>query len=251
MKHNAPRILVVDDEVDLCENLADILSELGCRVDVAHDGYAGLELARKTPYDVALLDLRMPGMTGLQLCRELRRIRSGTVSIIVTAYAGQADSEEAAGSGAWKVLSKPVDLPSLLRTVGEAAGLPVVLLVDDDLDLCESLRDILSDLDYRVAVAHNYAEAAARLSENEPTVVLIDMKLPEGSGEEVYELVRRVNPGARTVLVTGWRTETETVIDRIVRAGADAVCYKPFDLPGLLAEVRRLVLPGRDQGAAS
>src|SRR5262249_18722868 len=58
-------ILVVDDEIDTCRNLSDILTDLGYQVDTALDGFAALELAREKPYDIALLDLKMPGMDGL------------------------------------------------------------------------------------------------------------------------------------------------------------------------------------------
>src|SRR5215218_4940185 len=106
-----PRVLVVDDEQDTCSNLSDILTDLGYRVDCACDGASALELVRRTPYDVALLDLRMPGMDGLTLYREIKKIRAGTVAILVTAYASGATSEEALAAGAWRVVPKPVHLP--------------------------------------------------------------------------------------------------------------------------------------------
>src|SRR5262245_4860567 len=90
-----PRILVVDDDVDTCRNLSDILTDLGYRVDTAHDGASALELVRRHPYDVALLDLKMPGMSGLELYRQIKQLRAGTVAIIVTAYAGGSTTEEA------------------------------------------------------------------------------------------------------------------------------------------------------------
>src|SRR6187549_2886701 len=88
-------ILVVDDEVDTCRNLFDILTDLGYRVDVAHDGFSALELVKRSAYDLALLDLRMPGMDGLTLYRAIKKLRAGTVAILVTAYASQATAEEA------------------------------------------------------------------------------------------------------------------------------------------------------------
>ena len=81
---------------------------------------AALELVRQRPYDVALLDLRMPGMDGLTLYREIKKLRAGTVAILVTAYASGATSEEALAAGAWQVLPKPVDLPRLLDLVDRA-----------------------------------------------------------------------------------------------------------------------------------
>ena len=57
MTKHTPSILVVDDEVDTCRNLSDILADLGYHVDVAHDGLSALEMVRRRAYDVALLDL--------------------------------------------------------------------------------------------------------------------------------------------------------------------------------------------------
>ena len=131
-----PRILVVDDDQDICRNLSDILSDLGYQVDSAHDGPSALELVRQRPYDVALLDYKMPGMDGLTLYREIKKQRAGTVSLLVTAYASPATAQEALAAGAWKVVAKPVDFRKLLGFVDEALGQPLVLVVDDDQDLC-------------------------------------------------------------------------------------------------------------------
>src|SRR4051812_49482076 len=120
MNTNNPAILVVDDEVDTCHNLSDILTDLGYRVDTAHDGPSALELVRKTNYDVALLDFKMPGMDGLELYREIKKLRAGTVAIIVSAYTNAATRDEALGAGGWHGLAKPVDFPKLLGPVDEA-----------------------------------------------------------------------------------------------------------------------------------
>src|SRR5476649_840187 len=103
MTTNAPSILVVDDEVDTCRNLSDILTDLGYHVDTAHDGKTALEKVRQKRYDVALLDLKMPGMDGLTLYREIKKIRAGTVAIVVTAYASSSTASEVLDAGAWQV----------------------------------------------------------------------------------------------------------------------------------------------------
>jgi two-component system, NtrC family, response regulator HydG len=240
MKSSGPSILVVDDEVDTCKNLSDILTDLGYRVDIAHDGHSALEMVRKTPYDVALLDLKMPGMDGLTLYREIKKLRAGTVAFIVTAYTGSNQAEEALAAGAWQVLPKPTDFPKLLNLVEKALDLPLVLVVDDDPDLCSNLWDILRERGYRVCLAHDENQAAHRLEEARFRVVLIDMKLPQGDGTQVYQLVRKANPQARTVIITGFRSEMEQLVQRVVEEGADAVCYKPFDIPRLLQILEEL-----------
>ena len=240
MPATAPSILVVDDDADTCRNLADILSDLGYRVDTANDGPAALELVRKNPYDVALLDFKMPGMDGLELYREIRKLRAGTVAIIVSAYTNAATKEEALGAGAWQVLAKPVDFPRLLGLVDEALGQPLVMVVDDDPDLCQNLWDLLRERGYRVALAHDAPAAAEQLRGGPFKVVLIDMRLPGGDGTQVLRAVRQTNPQARTVVITGHRVELDPLVRQAVAEGADAVCYKPFDLPRLLETLEQL-----------
>lgn len=235
-----PRIMIVDDDADICRNLSDILVDLGYRAEAAHDGPSALELVRRTPFDVALLDLKMPGMDGLTLYREIRKVCPETVAILVTAYAGGSTAEEAISAGAWKVLPKPVDPSKLLGLVDEALGQPLVLVVDDDRELCANLWDLLRERGYRVALAHDEGEAAERLGGRSFAVVLIDMKLPSGDGGEVFRRVRESDPRARTVLITGRHLETDELVEQALAEGADAVCYKPFDVPGLLETLDRL-----------
>ena len=237
---NGPSILVVDDDVDICRNLSDILTDLGYHVDTATGGRAALELVRQHAYDVALLDLKMPDMDGLTLYREIKKIQAATVAIVVSAYASGAITEEALTAGAWQVLPKPVELDRLLRLVGEAIEQPLVMVVDDDTDLCQSLWDLLRERGYRVCFAHNEQEAAEQLQGKAFHVVLIDMKLPDSSGSAVFRLVRRSNPEARTILITGHRSEMDELVKQVTTEGADAVCYKPFDVPRLLEILQQL-----------
>jgi two-component system, NtrC family, response regulator HydG len=234
------QVLVVDDDPDICRNLSDILTDLGYHVDYAQDGQAALELVAQRHYDVALLDLKMPGMDGLTLYREIKKRRAGTVSLLVTAYASAATAEEALSAGAWKVVAKPVDPRKLLSMVDEALGQPLVLVVDDDRDLCANLWDVLRERGFRVCLAHGSAEAADQLRATAFKVVLIDMKIPDGNGSGVFRIVREANPQACTVLITGFRSEMDQVVEQTLAEGADAVCYKPFDIPILLETLDQL-----------
>ena len=239
-RRKEPRILVVDDDPDICDNLRDILSDLGYQVDTAHDGPSALKLVSRRPYDVALLDLKMPGMDGLTLYREIKKKRAGTVSLLVTAYAGPATAEEALSAGAWKVLAKPVDFARLLHFVEEALGQPLVLVVDDDRDLCENLWDLLRDRGFRVCVAHDLHHAAENLRDASFDVVLIDMRIPDGDGGSVFRMVRATNPESRTLLITGYRADTDQLVVQLLAEGADAVQYKPFHMPDLIETLGKL-----------
>jgi DNA-binding response OmpR family regulator len=163
MPKERPQLLVVDDEPDTCANLADIFQDFGYDVSVAHNGRAALSIVEVRSFDLALLDLKMPGMNGLELYREIRRISAGTVAIIVTAYANRDTTTAAISAGAWHVLSKPVDVALLLRLADEAIGQPLILIVDDDEDLCQSLWDVLRQQGFRVCLAHDIAAAEQRV----------------------------------------------------------------------------------------
>jgi CheY-like chemotaxis protein len=250
MKQEPSSVLVVDDDADICSNLRDILTDLGYQVDTAQDGPSALELVRVKPYALALLDLKMPGMDGLTLYREIRALRSETVAIIVTAFASEEAAEQALEAGAWRVLSKPVDLSQLLLMAEEALGQPLVLIVEDDPILCTELWKLLRSRGFRVALAGDAATAARKVGDLPFDVVLIDARLPEADPKAILTLVRKANPSARTVLIGSLEMEEGAAVKGALAEGADAVCLKPFDIPRLLDLVGRLALEGRGNATA-
>jgi CheY-like chemotaxis protein len=247
MESKKPSLLIVDDEQDTCANLSDIFTELGYQVATANDGPGALELIDRQAYDVALLDLKMPGMNGLELYREVRRRSADTVAIIVTAFGGSETAKSALDAGAWRIVPKPVKLPDLLGFVDEATSQPLVMIVDDDHDLCHSMWDLLREQGYRVALAHDLGSSAKYLQRQTPQVVLIDMKLPDADGSRVLEVVRDLNPAARTLIITGFAGELDEPLARVLANGADAVCYKPFNVPQLLGTIQRLAAMSKPQ----
>jgi two-component system, NtrC family, response regulator HydG len=244
------RVLIVDDEADTCANLNDIFSDFGYHVDTAHDGQSALKLIESQQfYDIVLLDLRMPGMDGLELYRRIKQTSAGTVALIVTAYASSDTAKSAIAAGARRVLSKPVDIGQLLNLVQTSLETPLVLVVDDDQDLCDNLWEILHERGFRVHVAHDVSDAGHSLQNCRFHIVLLDMKLPGGDGRDVLQVVRTTNPQARTVIITGNRSEMENRVAQALSEGAAAVAYKPFDVPKLLKVIGDLApfMPSEDR----
>lgn len=97
--------------------MSDILRDQGYRVDTAQEGYAALQLVERQTYDLALLDLRMPGMSGLSLCREVRRLCPATVALLITGSPEDVAPAEAQAAGVRQILAKPVDVPRLLLRI--------------------------------------------------------------------------------------------------------------------------------------
>ncbi len=241
------RILIVDDEADTCANLSDIFSDFGYEVDTAQDGATALELIERQPfYDVALLDLRMPGMDGLELYRRIKQKSAGTVALVVTAYASSDTAKSAIAAGVRRVLSKPVNIGELLSLVHISLQSPLVLVIDDEEDLSENLWEILHERGYRVHLAHDIREARQSLGSCHFQIILLDMKLPDGDGSQILGEVRATNALARTIVITGHRNELESRVQQALSEGAAGVVYKPFDVPVLLKFIDDCAHAGRD-----
>jgi CheY-like chemotaxis protein len=117
-------ILLVDDDRDSCASLSDIISDLGYQVGVAYDGPTALELSRRQPYGLALLDYKMPGMDGVELYGHLKQVHADTVGVLVMAFAADSTIAAPVTAGIRHVLAKPVDFGRLIPLLEEVAGTP-------------------------------------------------------------------------------------------------------------------------------
>lgn len=116
---NANSVLLVDDDKDICANLSDILTDLGYTVDVAHEGKQALDLFSRKPYRLALLDYKLPDMTGVELFQRMRQIRDKINGLLVTGYASDETAEWAISAGLRHVVHKPIDVPRLMPLIEE------------------------------------------------------------------------------------------------------------------------------------
>jgi two-component system response regulator PilR (NtrC family) len=112
-----PRILVIDDETDIREALDAILSSTGYEVSTAESGAAAVERAEREPFDLAITDLRMPGLSGVDTVAALRRIRPGLAVIVLSGYVSDESALRCCEGGATQLMSKPFDIDDLLHVV--------------------------------------------------------------------------------------------------------------------------------------
>jgi len=122
MDNQGVSILVVDDEFSVRDSLYNWFKNEGYRVDTAENGMEALRKLQEGPWDIALVDIKMPGMDGMELQRHIKKIDSTIILIIITAYATVDTAVEAMKEGAYDYLSKPIDPDKLSILIRNAVN---------------------------------------------------------------------------------------------------------------------------------
>jgi two-component system copper resistance phosphate regulon response regulator CusR len=122
------RILLIEDESKTLQSLRQGLEENGWTVNTASDGLAGLRLAQKNEYDVIVSDVTMPGLTGIELCKQLREEGLATPILLLTALSHTDDKVSGLDAGADDYLAKPFEFKELMARIKALARRPVTAL---------------------------------------------------------------------------------------------------------------------------
>jgi DNA-binding response OmpR family regulator len=120
MKRKEIKVLVVDDEVTFADTLAQRLKMRDLKVGTAYDGEEALSKVKKEEPDVMVLDLKMPGMHGMEVLREIRKAYPEIQVIILTGHGTDKDEEEAKNLGGFDYLKKPADIDHLENKIRKA-----------------------------------------------------------------------------------------------------------------------------------
>src|SRR5437868_419093 len=113
-------ILLIEDDAGIVVTLRRLLGEEGHRVEIETRGDTGLERARTNPFDVVITDMKLPGLNGLEVVRQLHSARPRLPIILITAHGTTETAIEATKSGAYDYLLKPFEMTELLELVDTA-----------------------------------------------------------------------------------------------------------------------------------
>jgi DNA-binding NtrC family response regulator len=117
------RVLIVDDDRDICLMLSRLMKGEGLASEIAHDGQTALKLVRSQRPDALLLDLKMPGMDGMEVLRRVKEMDTDLPVVLITAHADIAGSVAAIKAGAFDYLPKPFEHPQVAQVVRRALAL--------------------------------------------------------------------------------------------------------------------------------
>ena len=182
MDKSKVKILVVDDEQGLCAGVQEALRREGYVVDAMTDSTAALKLAEERLYNLVISDIKMPGLSGLELLVRVRAHSRDTLFILMTAYGTVESAVEAMKQGAYDYLPKPIDLKRLRALVQRALEFQAVVAENSELRLRLQTRAesglLVGECESMRAVARLIEEVA-----NSDVTVLIEGE--SGTGKEI------------------------------------------------------------------
>ena len=184
---NKLKILIVDDEVNLLKTLSDILSKNGYDVSVARDAHTALRTLEKGGFDIALLDVRMPQMNGVELLEKIKQEHREIEVIIMTAYGTIDTAVKSIKLGAYAYMLKPLDIDEMLTNIQKIVKL-------------RALKDEARFLQWQLEEKHGYKNIIGN----------------SGAIKRVAETIKKVSATDSTVLTMGGSgTGKEMVTDAI------------------------------------
>ncbi|PLY01056.1 MAG: two-component system response regulator [Desulfuromonas sp.] len=217
------RILVADDEESIRWVLSKTLNKKGFQVDLAESGDEAQKLFKQNDYDLAILDIKMPGVTGLELLRRFRESRPDTMVVIMTAESSMENAVEAMKSGAYDYITKPFDLNAIDA---------VVLKAQKASDVSEEVHRLKSELQGQYQLDRSIIGNSQ------------DM-------QNVYKIVGKTAPSDITVLITGESGTGKELVARAIHYNSPRL-GKPFIALNCAAIPRELLeseLFGHEKGA--
>jgi DNA-binding response OmpR family regulator len=242
------KILVVDDDIDVADSLADVLELRGHDVTTVYDSAEAVKAFTRERFDIAFMDVMMPGKNGVESFLEIRKIKPDARVVMMTGFSVQHLLDQALEQGAAGVLHKPVAVDDILamldglRRLSEARAL--VLVADSDADFAEDLRQRLLEGGHAARIANTGQEALAIIGDEPLDLLILELELPVISGLEVYYEMKRLNRVVPTIILSAGPKDHDGV-ERCLRDPAiSGILFKPFDPSVLMSSLDGLFKPG-------
>jgi DNA-binding NtrC family response regulator len=185
-----PRILIVDDETDMLRLLKRVIgADIACDIETVSNAATALELFQQCRFDLALVDIRMPGMDGIQLLEQLHRLDPNLTIIMMTAYGAIEIAVESIKKGAYDFITKPFEQNDLIRLLQK--GIERSALLRENRQLLQQIR--------KEETFHNFIGSSPPM-------------------QKLYETIQMISRTDVTVLITGESGTGKNLAARAIHA---------------------------------
>jgi DNA-binding NtrC family response regulator len=219
------RILIVDDEGSLLVTLVANLELEGFDVVGVQDAATALQLIREQRFDLVLTDIRMPGMSGVDLFRAIKSLRAGMPVLLMTAFAAETLIDEAIQEGVFTVLPKPFDIEHVIFALSRAASHPMVLLVDEAAEATPTV-EALRAVGLASCVTSGQEATVLAIQERRADVALVNVALV-GGGPALVERILGLDASIAVIAISGG--SAPELFRRVAELGAFACLVKPLE----------------------
>jgi len=199
MPPDPPRILIIDDELNICQSCVKVLKKMNYRVDYALNGYDALKMVEAEPFDVIVTDLKMSSLGGMEVLRRVKEAFPDTQVIVMTGYASVSSAVEVMKMGALDYLPKPFTPDELRAIVRQAVTQREIQLQN---------RNLQQQLKKSQPLTHQLIGTSPKI-------------------KQVITMVQKVAPTDSTVLIYGESGTGKELIARAVHANSQR-CKKVF-----------------------
>ncbi len=235
------KILIVDDEKSMCTSLSYIIEMEGYEVCTLENGYKAIEKVKETSFDVAFLDIKMPGINGVETFKEIKKISPETSVVMMTAYAVEDLLLEALSEGAYTFMYKPFNVEKIIEIIQNIQKKNIILIIDDDLNLCKLLKSRLQKQEYKVISIAGGKEAVKLLERKPVDVILLDVVMPEMDGIEVLKKIKEITKEKCPEVIMMSSYEVGEQVKECLRIGAKKFLKKPIDISVLEKSIKELL----------
>ena len=215
MKSKIIRILIIDDEHYICDSCSHVYIKDGYQVDTANDGLTGIKKIKEFKPDLVLVDLKMPGMSGMQVLEEMKKIDPTIVSVVITGYATIDSAVEAMKREAFDFLPKPFT-PNELRLVTRRALKKRQLILE----------------------TNRLREEKDRMKENFISMVSHQLRTPLVAVQQYFEVILGGMVGAVSEEQKNMMNRSKVRIDELIKLIKEWLDFAKIDANKLVAELK-------------
>ncbi len=219
------RILVVDDDEDNANSLGELFELEGHRVVVAHSGEAAIAAYAGGNFDIAFMDVMMPGLNGVESFMEIRKLNPDAKVYMMTGFSVEQLLQQAMDNGAMGVLNKPIDPDKLLRALDEVHPCGIVLIADEDPEFGAELKKIVEQAGMRCG--HLRRESDPLMDAD--ALAIIDIGKPLINCVELYTRLKRQGHARPSIIVTRAAHQSSDGLAALRDVAVTGILSKPFD----------------------
>lgn len=227
----ALRVLLVDDEPSHLLTLAANLELEEMQITTAENAEEALTAMSRQKFDLVLSDVRMPGMNGVELFRELNRLYPEVPVILMTGFAFEALLDEALQAGAFAVLPKPFDIAQVLPLLRRAGLRPTALIVDTLQEEAAATAEALQSIGIRACAVFDEASTEQTLRDSEIDICVIALEMAVYGDPTLVQRLKQINPALGLIAVSGH--DVPELMRRLGTSYPLAWLRKPVTLPRL------------------